>query len=77
MLELLKRINREKFDITCCFTVTTAGPKGKPSAVLNSIGIPLIVILNISSPHGRRLPKNWDVACCFLPQRPEGIYTSC
>ena len=21
MLELLKRINREKFDITCCFTV--------------------------------------------------------
>lgn len=45
MLELLKRINREKFDITCCFYSDYSRAEGQTiGQVLNSIGIPLIVI---------------------------------
>jgi hypothetical protein len=45
MLELLKRINRDKFDITCCFYSDYSRAEGETiGQVLNGIGIPLIVI---------------------------------
>ncbi|MCK7229112.1 glycosyltransferase [Enterobacter asburiae] len=45
MLELLKRINRDKFDITCCFYSDYSRAEGETiGQVLNGIGIPLMVI---------------------------------
>lgn len=53
MLELLKRINRDKFDITCCFYSDYSRAEGETiGQVLNGIGIPLIVILNVRSRSG-------------------------
>jgi hypothetical protein len=54
MLELLKRINRDKFDITCCFYSDYSRAEGETiGQVLNGIGIPLIVILNVRSRLGQ------------------------
>ena len=75
MLELLKRINREKFDITCCFTVTTAGPKGKPSAVLNSIGIPLIVIPQHKQPAWAKIAKELGRSLLFFSRSARKAFT--
>ncbi len=58
MLELLKRINRDKFDITCCFYSDYSRAEGQTiGQVLNSIGIPLLVIPQRKQPAWAKLLK--------------------
>ncbi|WP_039057933.1 glycosyltransferase [Enterobacter sp. Bisph1] len=58
MLELLKRIDRQKFDITCCFYSNYARAQGQTiEQVLHSIGIPLVVIPQRKQPWWAKLAK--------------------
>ena len=54
MLELLKRINRDKFDITCCFYSDYSRAEGQTiGQVLNSMGSHYSLSLNVSNRHGQ------------------------
>ena len=67
MLELLKRINREKFDITCCFYSDYSRAEGQTiGQVLNSIGIPLIVIPQHKQPAWAKIAKELGRSLLFF-----------
>ena len=67
MLELLKRINRDKFDITCCFYSDYIRAEGETICqVLNSIGIPLIVIPQRQQPLWAKLLKEAGRSLLFF-----------
>ncbi|MBZ6368668.1 MULTISPECIES: glycosyltransferase [Enterobacter] len=67
MLELLKRINRDKFDITCCFYSDYSRAEGETiGQVLNSIGIPLIVIPQRQQPLWAKLLKEAGRSLLFF-----------
>lgn len=67
MLELLKRINRNKFDITCCFYSDYSRAEGETiGQVLNSIGIPLIVIPQRQQPLWAKLLKEAGRSLLFF-----------
>ncbi len=67
MLELLKRINRDKFDITCCFYSDYSRAEGeKIGQVLNGIGIPLIVIPQRPQPVWAKLLKEAGRSLLFF-----------
>jgi len=58
MLELLKRIDRQKFDITCCFYSNyTRGAGETIESVLNAIGIPVIFIPQSPQPLWAKISK--------------------
>ena len=67
MLELLKRINRDKFDITCCFYSDYSRAEGETiGQVLNGIGIPLIVIPQRRQPVWAKLLKEAGRSLLFF-----------
>lgn len=67
MLELLKRINREKFDITCCFYSDYSRAEGQTiGQVLNGIGIPLIVIPQHKQPAWAKIAKELGRSLLFF-----------
>ncbi|MGX9835350.1 glycosyltransferase [Enterobacter dykesii] len=67
MLELLKRINRDKFDITCCFYSDYSRAEGETiGQVLNGIGIPLIVIPQRPQPVWAKLLKEAGRSLLFF-----------
>ncbi|GLR08856.1 glycosyltransferase [Mixta theicola] len=58
MLELLKRIDRDRFDITCCFYYNYQRGEGETiESVLNAIGIPVIFIPQRKQPASAKLQK--------------------
>ncbi|WP_274241581.1 MULTISPECIES: glycosyltransferase [Enterobacter] len=67
MLELLKRINRDKFDITCCFYSDYSRAEGETiGQVLKGIGIPLIVIPQRQQPVWAKLLKEAGRSLLFF-----------
>ncbi|HEY3590315.1 MAG TPA: glycosyltransferase [Buttiauxella sp.] len=65
MLELLKRIDRQRFDVTCCFYYNYARGEGETiEKVLNSIQIPVIFIPQRKQPGWAKIGK--EVARAFL-----------
>ncbi|MDO2451164.1 MULTISPECIES: glycosyltransferase [Enterobacter] len=67
MLELLKRINRDKFDITCCFYSDYSRAEGETiGQVLNGIGIPLIVLPQRPQPVWAKLLKEAGRSLLFF-----------
>ncbi|TNV19125.1 glycosyltransferase [Buttiauxella sp. B2] len=65
MLELLKRIDRQRFDVTCCFYYNYARGEGETiEKVLNSIQIPVIFIPQRKQPGLAKISK--EVARAFL-----------
>lgn len=58
MLELLRRIDRDRFDITCCFYYNYKRGEGETiESVLNVIGIPVIFIPQRKQPVSAKLQK--------------------
>lgn len=76
MLELLKRINRDKFDITCCFYSDYSRAEGETiGQVLNSIGIPLIVIPQRQQPLWAKLLKEAGRSVLFFSRSARKAWT--
>lgn len=76
MLELLKRINREKFDITCCFYSDYSRAEGETiGQVLNSIGIPLLVIPQRKQPAWAKLLKEAGRGLLFFSRSARKAFT--
>jgi glycosyltransferase involved in cell wall biosynthesis len=58
MLELLKRIDRQRFDITCCFYYNYARGEGETiERVLGNIGIPVIFLPQTGQPLWAKIIK--------------------
>ena len=58
MLELLKRIDRQKFDITCCFYENYTRAAGETiESVLHAIGIPVVFIKQAPQPLWAKISK--------------------
>jgi glycosyltransferase involved in cell wall biosynthesis len=58
MLELLKRIDRQRFDITCCFYNNySRGNSETIESILNSIGIPVVFIAQRRQPKWAKIAK--------------------
>ena len=76
MLELLKRINRDKFDITCCFYSDYSRAEGETiGQVLNGIGIPLIVIPQRQQPVWAKLLKEAGRSLLFFSRSARKAFT--
>jgi len=76
MLELLKRIDRQKFDITCCFYTNYSRAQGQTiEQVLHSIGIPLIVIPQRRQPWWAKLAKETGRGLLFFSRAARKSYT--
>lgn len=70
MLELLKRIDRDAFDITCCFYHNYARGNGETiESVLNAIAIPVIFIPQKKQPGWAKLAKEAARALLFFNRR--------
>jgi glycosyltransferase involved in cell wall biosynthesis len=58
MLELLRRIDRNRFDVTCCFYYNYQRGEGETiESVLNALGIPVIFIPQRKQPASAKLQK--------------------
>ena len=58
MLELLKRIDREKFEISCCFYNDYSRDNGETiSQILNSLNIPVFYIKQVKQPASAKITK--------------------
>ncbi|QHM77659.1 N-acetyl-alpha-D-glucosaminyl L-malate synthase [Mixta theicola] len=58
MLELLRRIDRDRFDVTCCFYYNYQRGEGETiQSVLNALGIPVVFIPQRKQPLSARLQK--------------------
>lgn len=67
MLELLKRIDRQRFDITCCFYYNYARGEGETiGQVLNSIGIPVIFLPQSAQPLWAKIAKELGRSLVFF-----------
>ncbi|MCT4700822.1 glycosyltransferase [Enterobacteriaceae bacterium H20N1] len=67
MLELLKRIDRQRFDITCCFYYNYARGEGETiEQVLNGIGIPVIFLPQTGQPLWAKISKETARAFVFF-----------
>ena len=76
MLELLKRINRDKFDITCCFYSDYSRAEGETiGQVLNGIGIPFIVIPQRQQPVWAKLLKEAGRSLLFFSRGARKAFT--
>lgn len=70
MLELLKRIDRDAFDITCCFYHNYARGNGETiESVLNAIAIPVVFIPQRKQPGWAKLAKEAARALLFFNRR--------
>lgn len=70
MLELLKRIDRDAFDITCCFYHNYARGNGETiKSVLNAITIPVVFIPQKKQPGWAKLAKEAARALLFFNRR--------
>jgi len=70
MLELLKRIDRDAFDITCCFYHNYARGNGETiESVLNAIAIPVVFIPQRKQPGWAKLAKEAVRALLFFNRR--------
>lgn len=70
MLELLKRINRDAFDITCCFYHNYARGNGETiESVLNALNIPVIFIAQRKQPNWAKIAKEITRALFFFNRR--------
>lgn len=58
MLELLKRIDRQQFDVTCCFYHNYSRGNGETiELILNSLNIPVFFIPQIKQPQWAKITK--------------------
>lgn len=70
MLELLKRIDRQKFDITCCFYYNYARGEGETiEQVLNGIGIPVIFLPQSGQPLWAKITKELGRSLVFFSRK--------
>ena len=70
MLELLRRIDRDRFDITCCFYYNYQRGEGETiESVLTELGIPVIFIPQRKQPLSPSCRKSCCVRCCFSAVR--------
>lgn len=76
MLELLKRIDRQKFDITCCFYSDYSRAEGQTiGQVLNGIGIPLITIPQLKQPWWAKAAKEIGRGFLFFSRNARKAFT--
>lgn len=67
MLELLKRIDRDRFDVTCCFYYNYQRGEGETiESVLQAIGIPVVFIPQRKQPLAAKLQKELLRALLFF-----------
>lgn len=67
MLELLKRIDRQRFTVTCCFYYNYTRGEGETiEQVLNSIGIPVIFLPQAGQPRWAKIAKETARALVFF-----------
>lgn len=67
MLELLKRIDRQRFDVTCCFYYNYARAEGETiEQVLNGIGITVIFLPQAGQPRWAKMAKETARAFVFF-----------
>lgn len=76
MLELLKRIDQQRFDITCCFyhNYTRAGGESIEQ-VLNSIGIPMLILPARRQPRWAKLSKEVGRSLLFFSRPARKAFT--
>lgn len=76
MLELLKRIDREKFAVTCCFYRDYSRAEGQTiGQVLNAIGIPLRVIPQRKQPVWAKMIKELGRSLLFFSRDARKAFT--
>lgn len=76
MLELLKRIDRARFDITCCFYHNYRRAGGETiEQVLNAIGIPMIVLPSRRQPGWAKLAKEAGRSLLFFSRAARKSFT--
>ncbi|WP_061706739.1 glycosyltransferase [Pseudenterobacter timonensis] len=76
MLELLKRIDREKFAVTCCFYRDYSRAEGQTiGQVLNAIGIPLLVIPQRKQPVWAKMIKELGRSLLFFSRDARKAFT--
>ncbi|VFS44974.1 group 1 glycosyl transferase [Enterobacter cancerogenus] len=76
MLELLKRIDRDKFDITCCFYSDYSRAEGQTiGQVLKGIDIPLIVIPQRKQPVWAKVAKELGRSLLFFSRSARVAFT--
>ncbi|AUX95243.1 glycosyltransferase [Mixta gaviniae] len=67
MLELLKRVDRDRFDITCCFYYNYQRGEGETiESVLTALGIPVVFIPQRKQPLSAKLQKELLRALLFF-----------
>lgn len=70
MLELLKRIDREKFEVTCCFYHNYSRGNGETiELILNSINVPVFFIPQIKQPRWAKISKEIIRTILFFSTR--------
>jgi len=70
MLELLKRIDRQKFDITCCFYHNYSRGNGETiEATLQALAIPVFFIPQIKQPRWAKIVKEVARALLFFNKK--------
>lgn len=76
MLELLKRIDRDKFAVTCCFYRDYSRAEGQTiGQVLNAIGIPLLVIPQRKQPAWAKMIKELGRSLLFFSRGARKAFT--
>lgn len=76
MLELLKRIDRQRFDITCCFYYNYLRAGGESiEQVLNSLGIPMILMPARRQPGWVKLLKEVGRSLLFFSRDARKTFT--
>ena len=65
MLELLKRIDRQRFAITCCFIRIMRVAIRRRLPRYDAIGIPVTFIAQRRQPLWAKSPKSCCAPCCF------------
>lgn len=76
MLELLKRIDRDKFDITCCFYSDYSRAEGQTiGQVLKGIDIPLIVLPQRKQPIWAKVAKELGRGLLFFSRSARVAFT--
>ncbi|HEX4501700.1 MAG TPA: glycosyltransferase [Scandinavium sp.] len=76
MLELLKRIDRQRFDITCCFYHNYARAGGESiEQVLHSLGIPMVLLPARHQPGWAKLTKEVGRSLLFFSRDARKSFT--
>lgn len=76
MLELLKRIDRQRFDITCCFYHNYSRDQGQTiEQVLNTIGIPMLLLPARRQPWWAKIVKELGRSLLFFSRQARKSFT--